>query len=540
MALAQAEDGARLPDTSESLWRSLAYFNYYRLALAAVFLAVGLFLGGFDQSIASRDRGLFLWANVAYFVAALGFVASHRRLPLSFNGLVSLQVAVDIIALTLLLHGGGGQKSGLGVMLLVVLAGAGLVGQGRLALFYAALATIAVLLEQTYRNAFLGGGDDNFVRVGAISIAFFATAVSARLLARRVIANEELARRRGIELDNHLRMNERIIRDVHDGVLVLTATGEVRQSNPRADALLGLGPLAGREVSQFLPELAQRLGTETAGGEQELLIRFAPGGKSLRARLIVAAGGDALVFLEDTGRLQAQAQQMKLAALGRLTASIAHEIRNPLSAISHAADLLREEKRGDMQARLTRIIRDNAQRLDRMVRDVLELGRRDRVEPESLAITPFLATFLDEFCLHEKASADLFVRDIEAGAAIVFDRAHFNQVLWNLLSNARRYGSGTPASIRLVARINASTNRCELHIIDDGPGIEDKLRGQVFEPFFTTHSQGTGLGLYIARELCDANGATLNVLENAPGAHFCITGKLKRWELDPTAAPAPN
>jgi two-component system, NtrC family, sensor histidine kinase PilS len=235
-----------------------------------------------------------------------------------------------------------------------------------------------------------------------------------------------------------------------------------------------------------------------------------------------------LAFLEDTGRLQAQAQQMKLAALGRLTASIAHEIRNPLSAISHAADLLREERRGDMQERLGRIIRDNAQRLERIVRDVLELSRRDWIEPEQLALQAFLATFLDEFCMHEKARPELLERRLDEGASLVFDRAHFNQVLWNLLANALRYGSGTAGAIRLTAKVSASSNRCELHIIDDGPGIEEKLRGRVFEPFFTTHSKGTGLGLYIARELCDANGARLALLDNAPGAHFCITGRLRK------------
>lgn len=524
-------------DAADSLWRSLRFFNFYRLGVATVFLAAALFLNSTTQSIASQDRRLFLWVNTAYLVAGLFFLLTHRRLGLSFNRLVSLQVLIDIAALTLLLHASGGQASGLGVMLLVVLAGAGLIGQGRLSLFYAALATIGVLLEQAYRNSTGATYQEDFVRAGILSIGFFATAISARLLARRVITNEALARQRGIELDDQLRMNERIIRDVNDGVLVLDPSGRVRQTNPQAEALLGLGALSGREVAQLLPELSARLETtQAAAGEQELLIRFAPGGRSLRARLIVVPGGDALVFLEDTGHLQAQAQQMKLAALGRLTASIAHEIRNPLSAISHAADLLREEKRGDMQVRLTRIIRDNSIRLDRMVRDILELGRRDRVEAETMELPAFLGTFLDEFCMHEKVSPGLFRREIAPDSALVFDRAHLNQVLWNLLTNARRYGSGSPGSIRLTSSADASANRCELHIIDDGPGITDaKLRGQVFEPFFTTHSQGTGLGLYIARELCDANGASLTLLDKAPGAEFCITGKLRQWEPDPTA-----
>ena len=528
-------------DTADSLWRSLSFFNLYRLVAASVFLLFVFFYRP-GPNVAAQDRTLFLAVDAVYWMLALGFILTHRRLPLRFSTLLTVQVLTDIVALTLLLHASGGQKSGLAVMLLVVLAGAGLVGQGRMSLFYAATATLALLLEQGYRSLVFEASDADFVQVGIISMAFFATAASARLLARRVIANEELARSRGAALADQLRVNEHIIRDVHDGVLVLDPRGSVRQSNPQAEALLGLGGLAGRNAAELLPDLDEQLrrfGTAAGERERDMLMRFAPGGRSLRARL-VGAGGDTLVFLEDMGRLQAQAQQMKLAALGRLTASIAHEIRNPLSAISHAAELLREEKRADMQQRLTRIIRDNSLRLDRMVRDVLDLGRRDRIEPEQIALQPFLATFLDEFCMHEKVAPELFERAAGDGATLVFDRAHFNQVLWNLLGNAVRYCGGGAAAIRLTTEISAAANRCELHIIDDGSGIDEKLRSQVFEPFFTTHSKGTGLGLYIARELCDANGATLTLLDNAPGAHFCITGKYRKWELETNDAAAPS
>lgn len=514
--------------SSDSLWRSLGYFSIYRLALASLFL-LAVFFFSTSQNLASQDRGLFVATDAAYWILALAFVLTHRLLPLSFSALLTLQVVVDITVLTLLLYASGGQKSGLAVMLLIVLAGASLVGQGRMSLFYAALATVALLAEQAYRNlALSGAADDDFFRVGVVSVAFFATAITVRFLARRVIANEELARQRGAALVDELRVSELVIHDMHDGVLVVDAAGAVRHCNPRAQALLGAGDLAGRRVVEFFPELQEAMRHFGPGvNEREQQIEFAPGGKSLQVR-IVATGSDTVVYLQDTGLLRAQAQQMKLAALGRLTGSIAHEIRNPLSAISHAADLLRDEKRGDLQARLTRIIQDNALRLERMVRDVMELGRRDRVEPEQIGLSAFLATFLDELCLHQKARRDQFDCRIGGDAALVFDRAHFNQVLWNLLANALRYSSGSPGSIRLTADVNPSSNRCELHIMDDGAGIDETLLGQVFEPFFTTHSKGTGLGLYIARELCDTNGAALRLVGNAPGAHFSITGKLRK------------
>ena len=511
--------------TPDSLWRSLSYFNYYRLAAATLFfVAMALYRPG--TGIEHQDRTLFVAVDVAYWVLALFFVLSHRRLHLRFNRLLTLQVLTDVVAITLLVYASGGQKSGLAFMLLVVVAGAGLVGKGRMALFYAALATIGVLVEEGYR-ALTGQGESDFVRVGITSIGFFATAMAAALLARRVIANEELARQRGVELADQLRVNQRIIRDMLDGVLVVDRSGVVRQSNPQADQLFG-SPAAGRQLAELLPDAAgDLLQADAEGAELERPSAANQGGKPLRTRAI-RTGGDLLVFVEDPGRLQARAQQLKLAALGRLTASIAHEIRNPLSAITQAADLLGEEKRAEMQVRLTRIIRDNAQRLERMVRDVLELGHRDRIEPERLKLASFLPVFLDEICMHEKVGRERFAMEVEDGASLVFDRAHFNQVMWNLLTNALRHGAGGPGGIRLKAQTRPAANRCELHVMDDGPGIDEKLAGQVFEPFFTTHSKGTGLGLFIARELCDANGAALSLLDNDPGAHFCVAGRMEK------------
>src|SRR5450759_4607977 len=158
--------------------------------------------------------------------------------------------------------------------------------------------------------------------------------------------------------------------------------------------------------------------------------RFVPVGRSRNV--------GAVIFLEDLTRVQAQAQQMKLAALGRLTANIAHEIRNPLSAISYASELLLEEQRAPSQERLLHIIQDNSKRLDRMVRDVLELARRDRVLPETIRLAVFLPSFIDEFAQTEKIPVSSFALELHDASEIVFDRVHLQQVLWNLLRNAWR------------------------------------------------------------------------------------------------------
>jgi len=516
---------------SVSVWTSLHYFNIYRLIVASVFLLAVAFYPR-TSGLGSQSLKLFVWIGLAYWLLALFFYGAQKRLRLGFNTLLTLQVAVDIVAITLLMYASGGGRSGLAVMLLVVLAGAGLVGQGRLTLFFAALATVAVLLEQGVRVIEFGADTADFVQAGILCIGFFATAISARLLARRVIANEKLARQRGIDLANQQSVSERVIRDMQDGVMVVGADEQVRQWNPQAEALLAVRAPAKPDLATFSVVLAEQYRAFKSDARERVASVRVPGsGALLRARFVLAGeSGDVLIYLEDMGRIQQQAQQIKLAALGRLTANIAHEIRNPLSAISHAAELLREEKRTEAQARLSRIINDNAQRLERLVRDVLELGRRDRTSREPVRLAGFLETCLEELIMHEQIGHAVFALKVDAEAVLLFDRTHLNQVLWNLLSNARRYCSGNPGAIRIEVRNMAPSERVELHIIDDGAGVDEETQGKIFEPFFTTYGKGTGLGLYIARELCEANDAQLEWVGNEPGAHFRIIGRSQQWQ----------
>jgi len=234
-----------------------------------------------------------------------------------------------------------------------------------------------------------------------------------------------------------------------------------------------------------------------------------------------------VIFLEDLTRVQQQAQQLKLASLGRLTANIAHEIRNPLSAINHATELLLEETalRSPSQARMLQIIHDNSQRLDRMVQDVLKLNRRDRAVREHFDLGDYLETFSAEFCEIEKVAADTIRVEAEIEATIHFDRSHLNQIMWNLCRNALRYCQKRAGSIVVNMQSGPREGTVELSVIDDGMGIAESLRAHLFEPFFTTASSGTGLGLYIAREICEANAATLAYVERPVGAQFSLVCK---------------
>ena len=242
----------------------------------------------------------------------------------------------------------------------------------------------------------------------------------------------------------------------------------------------------------------------------------------MRARLLDTGTEDrfTVVFVEDMTRSREQAQQLKLAALGRLTANIAHEIRNPLSAISHAGELLAEERRGPDRVRLTRIIHDNTLRLEQLVADVLQLNRRDRVAADRIPLGAWLDAFLEEFAANESLPAGRVVVEPARGVWAEFDREHLRQVMWNLLRNAVRYAREEPGAVRIAAR--AFGDQVELNVMDNGPGVQDAIQGQLFEPFFTTDSKGTGLGLYLARELSAANGALLEYVAGSGGGHFRV------------------
>lgn len=234
-----------------------------------------------------------------------------------------------------------------------------------------------------------------------------------------------------------------------------------------------------------------------------------------------AVSGGAVIVLEDLQR--AQAQQVKLAALGRLTANIAHEVRNPLSAISYATELLQEGPRDPAQTRLLQIILDNTSRLNRIVQDVMQLNRRDRAQPELLDLPGLLSAFVEGLALVEQVPREVLTLEVPEGSSARFDRGHFEQVLWNLCRNALRYSRRQAGSVRIGWWRDAQ-GHLVLEVEDDGPGVAEDAVQNLFEPFYTTDSRGTGLGLYIARELCEANGAVIGYRRGAGGgACFYIT-----------------
>jgi two-component system sensor histidine kinase PilS (NtrC family) len=507
----------------ETYWRPLAYFAAYRLVVCATLLLAVLYFGS-ALVFGLYDLRLFATTSACYFaVGILLCVAVRMRKP-AFQVQVSLQVGVDVLFLVLLMHASGGISSGLGLLLLPALAAASLVSRGRLALFHAALASIAVLLEHAYQVLKLDSSTTLYVQAGLNSIGYFATAWLAQNLARHTAGAERLAAQREIDLASMAQVNQLVIRDMQDGVIVVDEADGIRSLNLRAAALLGRtvpapGAVRLREIAPALADALARWRAGLAGSTDPVMLARAVGARFVAVGALRSLG--AVIFLEDLSRAETQARQLKLAALGRLTANIAHEIRNPLSAISHASELLREEPGiPDSATRLLDIVRDNTRRLDRIVQDVLRLNRRDAAHVERVDVRAYLGEFVTQFAAIEKVDPGVIGLDVAPGLVVRFDRSHLNQVMWNLTRNALRYCSRTSGAVRLLGRRGDGGDGVELLVVDDGPGVVPELRHRLFEPFFTTAASGTGLGLFIAREVCEANGATLEYVESDGGGRF--------------------
>lgn len=521
-----AEAAAVSAEQPDSYWRSLHYFNFYRMVIALM-LFLGALFGQTSSQLGSYDRALFMQASVASLVFGIGCVGAIRT-RWRFNLQLAAQVIADIVFIVILIYASNGITSGLGLLLLTTLAGAGLISRGRLTLFYAALASIAVLLEHSYEVIVFHEGVAQYMQAGFLSIGYFATALVAHTLARWTHQSEQIAAQREVDLANLSEVNRLVIQDMPDGVVVVDGSGVIRQINKQAEVLLGVvGSRADTMLMSYSPGLAAHL-ARWRSGAAGLASGYAASMDDRHGLRFVQvserADAGTVIFLEDLTRVREAAQQMKLAAIGRLTANIAHEIRNPLGSISHAAQLLNEDPEGSPTSRrLLGIIHDNTQRLNRMVSDVLGLNRGQVAHPETVFVEEFVWQFVTEFAETENTNTRIFSVNADAALTVLFDRTQLNQILWNLCRNALRHCRGQPGSIRIAAHGVRASRVVKLDVIDDGPGVAPAVLGGLFEPFVTAAPGGTGLGLYIARDLSVTNGATLDYVEGPDGAQFTLT-----------------
>lgn len=504
-----------------SHWRSLDYFNLYRLTLAIALVFTGAIFGDSDLFRAGASAR-FQGFSYAYLVIAAFFVLGIRARWPGFQIQLSTHITADILFVMLLMSTSDRLSNSMGLLLVISIASGGLVGSGRLTLLYAAMASIALLLQHSFSVLDSYQGVDSFFQVGLLCAGYFAIGWLAHGLTQRALSSERLAQQQADELALLNRINAVAIDNSPDGLLALRGDGVIRHANPRALALLGITVPVKPGITRLdacSPELARILSRPFKPGAATTLSTPVA---QLRVRCIPITTPDEsrVLVLEDQSQAEQAAQRLKLAALGRLTANIAHEIRNPLSAISHAAQLLQEDARDPAQSRLSSIIENNARRLDRLVEEVLTLNRRDRLNPISFD-EKALAALVDELRQTEEIPADAVIVSMNESVQFQFDPDHLRQIVWNLLRNAWRFSQKQASSIHI--RMRTQEDQLQIEIQDDGAGLLPENQGKLFEPFFTTDAQGTGLGLFLARELAEANHAELAYIPGTGGACFRLS-----------------
>ena len=536
-------------DESDLTWRVLGTLNIFRIVLALIVIAL-FFAGGEPRLIGDRYPALFAATAAGYLVFAVVTGFAIRRRWVTAEPQILTQIPIDIAAIVILMHASGGISSGIGGLLVVFVGAGSLILPFRFPAFFAAVATIAILGEQLFSQ--IGGVSDasNFTAAGVLGAIIFAISLAARPLARRIQFIEALARQRGVDQINLSRserseLNEYIVQHLRESIVVLDGDNKVRLINSSAASLLAasnnchgmdVGTVSGdlaAYIKRWREDAETGLHTDLTVTEDEdssqIKAHLAPLGKEEKR------SGPLLVFLEDSSLLNARVQQSKLASLGRLSASIAHEIRNPVGAMSHAGQLLAESGTlSDDDLRLTEIIRTHAERVSHIIDNVLQLSRRESSRPERFALEPWLTEFAQEFSRTlELPEGELSVADTGPGVEIRMDPSHLRQVLWNLCDNAVKYANKADGGlIELNIGRTGRTGQPFLDVLDQGLGVDPGTADNIFEPFFTARSGGTGLGLYISRELCELNRATLTYRDRESGGSIfrIVFSDPDRWE----------
>ena len=503
-------------------WKALRFFNLYRVVLAGFLTSSLLEPGIFEY----QDTRLFTLGAFSYLGFALfsGFAIRYRWFPFGIQ--VMVQGLADIIGIGLLMHASEGVNSGLGMLLIVAIAGSSMVTEGRTAFFFAAIASLMILIETVLTGLYLDSFNSSmYVHAGILGATFFATAFLAHFLAKRIRVNETLAYARGLHVQYLARLNEQIVEHIQSGILVADGLYRIRLFNEAAKRLLGLAkkPIYGTPLAQVSNELREQVGVWRKNPQPGVqLFRPNNGEVDVLASFTSLVQGDqtnTLVLLEDATLTSQRAHQLKLVSLGRLTASIAHEVRNPLGAISHAAQLLEESPELEANDKhLIEIILNHVQRVNTVVENVLQLSRQRDSEGTHLELHQWLRDFVAELQEANQLRADdIAIIAEKQELTICFDPHQLHQVLWNLCENALRYSKDHRPLVELYCGIGEESHRPYLDVQDYGPGLSAEARDHVFEPFFTGEAKGTGLGLYLARGFCEANRASLHVVDSSRG-----------------------
>lgn len=505
-------------------WTSLRLINVYRVGVASIF---------FSQSFIQQSPllnifklPLYAWTSFGYFLVAVVITIASWIERRNFQLQVTIQTYIDIIAIILLMHACGGISSGLGMLLIISIAVTGLLGKDSLATVFASLATVGLLGEYSYSATYTFYTGTS-TQVGLLGAALFATALVTQTLTHRIRSSEALIQQQKLDVANLSALNSEILQNMQSGVIALDNQDKVRHINDMAKTMLQAQfdlqestnvPFSARSV---LPEIYQSLlDWRESPLASSRLLSSGKGSFDIQVSfhdLRSASHQGTLIFLDDVSKIKHQMQQSKLASLGHLTANIAHEIRNPLGAISHAAQLLAENKElPATESRLTEIIKQHSQRINDIIEDIMQISRGRVASEDTIKLQDWMNHFIESFCLGSEVSKDCLNLQISCQQpSIIFDAGHLNRILINLCNNAKTHGnSDLPVYIKVY---EDEKKTLSIEVADQGKGIDKKDLDNIFEPFYTTSHKGSGLGLYIVSQLCELNDATISVSVNEYG-----------------------
>ena len=522
----------RKGDQSPSLqFRSLLLLNGYRLAIAVLLFSFNFInITAFSQ----QPTSIFFFLSAFYLIYSIGAWFLSKQRIVSLKNQVHVNALVDVISIAWFTLIAGGVSSGWGTLIIAPIAGAALLLPGKTALLFAAYGTVALIFQEVYGEFTNVISNTAFTQAGLLGIALFATAFLAITLANRASESAALAEKRGIDLANLAQLNEHLINRIDSGIIVIDEEVSIKFMNRAAAELLGLPNATNQvsllQVSRGLSNIYKEWSASDSLRKDKSSFSLERKNQSpvrIRITKVGSRSEDrgSVIYLSDTSEVNRQVQDSKLASLGRLTASIAHEIRNPLGAISHAAQLLEEsDTLNDDNKRLADIIYAQSNRLNEVIQNVLRLSRKDNLSLENIALSNWLHQFAIEFGeVHSLKSSWSQIEIVPDSLTVLFDINHLHQILWNLCANAIKYATASNSDplITMKGYYDSSTKTKYLDIIDSGPGISATDQDKLFEPFYTTSSTGTGLGLYISRELCLSNGGELNYIA-VPSGGSCF------------------
>lgn len=511
------------PQTAYNPYDLLRVYTYYRTLLGSILLL--MFYGHVADKVLGQDQpDLFLYTCIAYTaINAINLVVLLRvQVSPSQKQLFAL-LLLDNVTTILLVHSSGGASSALSYLLLIAAAAGGMILRRRLAFFLAALASLAVIAESLYRliTDSIGDATSVFFNAGTLGAFIFISTIIFHYLALKIRTSNTEALNQALQAASAQQLAQQILARMRTGIVVLDKDNNISLFNQAAAKLLAFHAEVAPQLSQ-IPALASKVEhwQKTQQNPSPLLRDLVHNNDELKvnfAKLDPSDDSHTLIFLEDNRTITQHAQKLKLASLGRLTASIAHEIRNPLGAISHASQLLAEDSSlppGDM--RLIDIINTHTKRVNQIIENVLQLSRRRISEPQIIHLDEWLRKFIQDYSAHKDPKP--LIDCITTGAIKAkFDQSQLHQVLTNLCDNGLRYSRPPQECAHLVIEAGVNNQQPFIKVIDFGAGISEEQAIHLFEPFFTTENTGSGLGLYICKELCEANQALISYTHTQEG-----------------------